>query len=77
MVPTSAAWVTPQKGGSTGQPVDETVYSDPATSGSNYVLNGDHHQYNWKTDKSGAGFYWLIGVKLDDGQTYRVYVSLR
>ena len=50
---------------------------EPATSGSNYVLNGDHHQYNWKTDKSGAGFYWLIGVKLDDGQTYRVYISLR
>ena len=77
VLPTSAAWVTPQKGGSTGQPVDETVYTDPATSGSTYVLNGDHHQYNWKTDKSGAGFYWLIGVKLDDGQTYRVYISLR
>jgi hypothetical protein len=57
--------------------VDETVYAEPATSGSSYVRNGDHHQYNWKSDKGGAGFYWLIGVKLDDGQTYRVYISLR
>ena len=77
VLPTSAAWVTPQQGGPTGQPVDETVYSEPATSGSSYVPDGDHHQYNWKTDKSAAGFYWLIGAKLDDGQTYKVYISLR
>jgi len=35
------------------------------------------YQYNWATPKSGAGYYWLIGVKLDDGQTYKVYISLR
>ena len=33
VLPTSAEWVMPQKRGSTGQPVDETVYTEPATVG--------------------------------------------
>jgi Chitobiase/beta-hexosaminidase C-terminal domain len=76
--PTSVLWITPQKGGATSQPVDETVYSEPASSGTSYVWNTDQFsQYNWGSPKTGAGFYWLIGAKLDDGQTYKVYVSLR
>ena len=76
--PSSVLWVTPQKGGATSQPVDETVYSDSATSGSSYAWNGvDFFQYNWASPKTGAGYYWLIGAKLDDGQTYKVYISLR
>jgi hypothetical protein len=77
--PASAQWITPQKGAATTQSVDEAIYSEPATSGSNYTWDpvGQFNQYNWGTAKNGAGFYWLIGVKLDDGQVYRVYISLR
>jgi hypothetical protein len=77
--PASATWLTPQKGTATSQPVDETVYSDPATSGASFTWDssGQFHQYNWGTPKTGGGFYYLIGVKLDDGQTYTVYISLR
>ena len=77
--PASAMWITPQKGAATTQPVDETVYDNPATSGASYLWNATDrfHQYNWGSPKNGAGFYWLIGVKLDDGQVYKVYISLR
>jgi hypothetical protein len=77
--PASAMWLTPQKGGATSQTVDETVYSVPASSGSNFTWDPTNldYQYNWGTPKNGAGYYWLIGVKLDDGQTYTVYISLR
>jgi len=77
--PASATWLTPQKGTATSQPVDETVYSDPATSGASFSWDssGQFHQYNWGTPKTGGGFYYLIGVKLDDDQTYTVYISLR
>jgi hypothetical protein len=77
--PASAVWLTPQKGGSTAQAVDETVYTDPASSGVNFGWDssGLFYQYNWGTPKTGGGFYYLIGVKLDDGQTYTVYISLR
>jgi hypothetical protein len=77
--PASALWVTPQKGATTNQPIDETVYSEPAMSGSSYVWNasGEFSQYNWGSPRNGAGSYWLIGIKLDDGQVYRQYISLR
>ncbi len=76
--PASAQWITPQKGGPTTQPVDTSIYTDPATSGLNFAWDssGQFVQYNWGTAKSGSGFYWLIGVKLDDGQVYTVYISL-
>jgi hypothetical protein len=75
--PASATWLTPQQGSATTQPVDETVYSDPVMSGATYVWGGQFFQYNWGTPKTGGGHYWLIGVKLDDGQSYTVYISLR
>ena len=77
--PSSALWVIPEKRNATSQAVDETVYTEPATNGTTYVWNATDrfYQYNWATPKTGAGFYWLIGVKLDDGQTYKVYISLR
>ena len=35
------------------------------------------YQYNWKTRGFASGFYWRIGVALDDGQTYFVYIGLK
>jgi hypothetical protein len=70
-------WITPQKGSATSSPVDESLYSDPATSGNNYRLDGSQYTYNWSTKGFAAGFYWRIGVTLDDGQTYYVTIGLR
>jgi hypothetical protein len=59
--------------------VDAPVYSDPASAGSSFIwdTSGQFYQYNWGSPKAGGGYYYLIGLKLDDGQTYTVYVSLR
>jgi hypothetical protein len=70
-------WLAPAKGAVTTAPVDETLYSDPATSGSTFRWDGEQYHYNWNTAKSQANFYWRIGVQLDDGQTYFVNVGLR
>jgi CSLREA domain-containing protein len=72
-------WLTPQKGSATSQAVDESVYSDTPTTGDSYRWDttGQQYIYNWGTAKNQAGFYWRIGVKLDDGQTYYQNISLR
>ncbi|MFT3895748.1 MAG: PxKF domain-containing protein [Anaerolineales bacterium] len=70
-------WITPQKGNATSSPVDESVYSDPATSGNTYRLDNGKYIYNWSTKNFAAGYYWRIGVTLDDGQTYYVIVGLK
>ncbi|HEU5423042.1 MAG TPA: PxKF domain-containing protein, partial [Nitrolancea sp.] len=76
---TTPQWLTPAKGSATTAPVDETVYSDPATSGSTYRYDSTAQQYiyNWGTAKNQAGYYWRIGVQLDDGQIYYVNIGLR
>ncbi len=72
-------WLTPARGSATTAPVDESMYSDPADSGSTYRWDSTSQQYiyNWGSPKNGAGYYWRIGVKLDDGQTYYVNIGLR
>lgn len=72
---TAPVWPTPAKGASMGMPVDESLYSAPADSGSTYRLDNQQYIYNWKT--SGGGFYYRIGVTLDDGQSYYVNIGLR
>ncbi|MDP9374542.1 MAG: PxKF domain-containing protein [Chloroflexota bacterium] len=76
---TAPEWLTPAKGSATTATVDETLYSDPATSGSTYRWDSTSQQYvyNWGTAKNQAGYYWRIGVKLDDGQIYHVNLGLR
>jgi hypothetical protein len=71
------AWLTPVKGSATSAPVDETVYTAAADSGSTYRYDATAQQYsyNWKTGTGGN--YWRIGVKFDDGQTYYVNIGLR
>jgi hypothetical protein len=74
---TAPSWIAPVKGGATSAPVDESLYPAIADSGSAFRLEGGQWQYNWSTPKSGAGYYWRIGAKLDDGQTYYVNIGLR
>jgi hypothetical protein len=71
------AWLNPVKGSSTAAAVDETVYTDSATSGTTYRWDGSQYIFNWGTAKNQANFYWRIGVSLDDGQTYYVNIGLR
>jgi uncharacterized delta-60 repeat protein len=70
-------WITPQKGGPTSAAVDETVYADPATVGTAYKWTGSHYLYDWSTKGFATGYYWRIGVRLDDGRTYYVSIGLR
>jgi len=72
-------WVNPVKGSPTTAPVDESVYSDSPTSGGTYRYDATAQQYiyNWGTPKNSAGYYWRVGVTLDDGQTYYVNIGLR
>lgn len=71
-------WLTPVKGGAMSLPVDETVQTVTADSGSTFRYDATAAQYiyNWKTGSTG-GSYWQIGVRLDDGQTYYVNIGLR
>ncbi|MDP8909842.1 MAG: PxKF domain-containing protein [Chloroflexota bacterium] len=73
------AWVTPVKGSATTAPVDESVYSEPAMSGSTFSWSAtdQHYQFNWGSPKNGFGYYWRIGVKLDDGTIQAVNIGLR
>jgi hypothetical protein len=70
-------WVTPVKGVATTLPVDESVYSTTPDTGATYQGAGGHWQYNWKTSATQSGFYWRIGVRLDDGTTHYVNIALR
>ncbi|GAA2143288.1 hypothetical protein GCM10009844_15600 [Nocardioides koreensis] len=74
---TAPVWLAPVKGSSTAAPVDETVYTASADSGTTYRYDTTAQQYiyNWKTGTGGN--YWRIGVRLDDGQTYYVNIGLR
>lgn len=73
------AWVAPVKGSATTAAVDESVYSDPAMSGSVFTWSATdlHYGYNWGSPKNGAGHYWRIAVKLDDGTMQAVNIGLR
>jgi hypothetical protein len=76
---TAGVWVTPVKGSATTSAVDESVYSDTGTAGGSYRWDATSQQYiyNWSTKGVTAGYYYRLGVTLDDGQTYDVTVGLR
>ncbi|CAN7535133.1 PxKF domain-containing protein [Terrabacter sp. LjRoot27] len=69
-------WLTPVKGGAMSLPVDETLQTVSADSGSTFRYDAGQYIYNWKTPSTG-GSYYQIGVRLDDGQTYFVTIGLR
>jgi hypothetical protein len=70
-------WVTPVQVGTTTSPIDESVYSDPPTSGSTYRFDGSQYIYNWQTSKSDVGKIIRIGARLDDGTTMYVNIGLK
>ena len=73
-------WLTPAKGSSLSAALDETAYPATPTSGSTYRFGSDdggQYIYNWSTKGLPPGFYYRIGVRLDDGRTYTVNIGLR
>ena len=70
-------WLTPLKLGPMSAPVDESVYSDPASSGTNYEWDGSQYHYNWKTKGFDPGFWYRIYAIFDDGQVVSTVIGLR
>lgn len=70
-------WITPVRGSAVTSATGAISYPDPVTVGGSYSYQGNKWQYNWSSPKSGAGYYWRIGVKLDDGTTRYVNIALR
>jgi len=70
-------WVTPVKIGTTSQPIDESVYTDPPSSGLTFRWDGSQYIYNWQTPKDPGGLY-RICAKFDDGSAPQcVNIGLR
>jgi hypothetical protein len=70
-------WLTPARGSLMTVDVDEIIYTDPVTTGGYYRWDGQQYIYNWGTARNQAGYYWRMGVKLDDDQIYTVNIGLR
>jgi hypothetical protein len=75
----SPLWITPQRGAVMSASVDESTYSDPATSGTTFKWDSASQQYiyNWSTKGFLAGYWYRITAKLGDGTLQSVVVGLR
>src|SRR2546423_8294629 len=69
-------WAIPVAGSSITASINETVYSDPASSGMYFRWDSTSQQYiyNWRTANNQSGRYYRIYAMLDDGQN--VYVDI-
>jgi len=71
-------WITPVKMTATTASVDESVYSDPATSSFRWDSTAQQYIYNWSTKGVATGYQYRIQVKLPDtGQVFTVIVAIR
>jgi hypothetical protein len=72
-------WSDPAQGVATTAAVDESQYSDAPSTGNTFRWDASSQQYiyNWSTKGLKTGYYYRVGVALDDGQTYYVNVGLR
>ncbi|MFZ2522944.1 MAG: PxKF domain-containing protein [Minisyncoccia bacterium] len=76
---TSPIWLAPQKGSSMLATIDESIYSVVATNGSNFKWDpvSQQYTYNWSTKGLMTGYWYKIGIKLDDNNVYSVVIGLR
>jgi hypothetical protein len=72
-----AQWMGAAKGGQISGGVNESLYSEPATTSEAYSCSNGLYQFNWSTKGLAAGYYYRIGVKLDDGTYVFVYIGLK
>ncbi len=69
-------WLTPMK--INGNPPVYFPDDYPfQTTGATYSWRKNVYQYDWSTKKYPGRTTWLVGVKLDDGKTYYVFVYLK
>ena len=74
---TKPTWVSVVRGARTSAPVNESVSTAKATSGSGFVLKNGAWNYDWSTKGLSAGYLYRIGVRLDDGTTHYLNVGVR
>ena len=70
-------WMTPRRGAAVTSAPNEPALSDPASAGTAFTFADDHWQFNWKTTKADAGYWYTIGAMLDDGSVRTVVVGAR
>jgi hypothetical protein len=72
-------WLTPQKGALMSVAVDESTYSDPATSGTAFKWDATSQQYiyNWSTKGLLTGYWYKLSAQFDDGKMYSVVIGVR
>lgn len=75
----SPTWLTPQRGSFMTASIDESTYSDPATSGMTFKWDSASQQYtyNWSTKGLTVGYWYRIYAKLEDGTTQSVVIGVR
>jgi hypothetical protein len=77
-VATSAPlWITPERLNTLTEPVDESVHTDPPSSGAAYELTGGQYKYTWKTTGITPGYWYKLGAQLPDGTKRYVVVGVR
>jgi pimeloyl-ACP methyl ester carboxylesterase len=76
---TLPTWLQPQIISSMNASIGESVYSDPATSGSTFKWDPINQQYiyNWSTKGFTPGKWYKLSVKLDNDSIYFVTVGLK
>lgn len=70
-------FVSPVWAGPTNAAIDESLCTDPASSGVTFRWDGSESIYDGVTEGYAAGSYCRITVTLDDGTTESVYIGLR
>jgi hypothetical protein len=72
-------WLAPQKLSSMSASVDESTYSDPASSGTTFKYDASSSQYiyNWSTKGLLTGWWYRVFAKLEDGTTQSVVVGIK
>jgi hypothetical protein len=72
-------WELPVQGSPITAAVNEAAYTSGGDTTGTYRWDSTSQQYiyNWSTSSFKTGYYYRIGVKLDDGQTYYVNIGLR
>lgn len=75
----SPTFLTPQKGSAMSASIDESIYTDPGTTGTAFKWDATSSQYvyNWSTKGLTAGYWYKISMKLDDGIIQTVTVGLK
>jgi hypothetical protein len=70
-------WLTPVRGNLMTAAVDESAFASTGDTGTTFRWSDQQYIYNWGTSSAQAQYYWRIGVRLDDGQSYTTYIGLR